>query len=64
MIIHEIGHTLGLQHSDDPDSIMIPFYKDPVDNFKMAHDDIVAIQELYGKEAHNHALSLSVLLFP
>jgi len=43
---HEIGHTLGLDHSDDPDSLMYPSYSGP--HRFLANDDIAGIQSLYG----------------
>ena len=50
MIIHEIGHSVGLLHSDVPDSVMTPFYRSPQRNqFKFSYDDIEGIQRLYGK---------------
>lgn len=43
---HEIGHTLGLAHSNDPDSLMFPSYDGP--RRFLGDDDIAGIQELYG----------------
>ena len=44
--IHEIGHLLGLSHSNNQDAIMFAFYDDDVDSLRQ--DDINGIQELYG----------------
>lgn len=44
--IHEIGHLLGLRHSNDRDAIMFAFYDDDVDSLRQ--DDINGIQALYG----------------
>lgn len=52
--IHEIGHVLGLEHSKERDSVMSPFYHQPIDadgNYvmpKLTGFDILRIQELYG----------------
>ena len=46
--IHEIGHGLGLYHSEGKAAIMFPTY-DPYEvKIRLAKDDIDAIQELYG----------------
>lgn len=42
---HEIGHLLGLDHSNDPSALMAPFY-DP-DVSKPQSDDIRRIRSLY-----------------
>ncbi|VFV47689.1 mmp7_felca ame: full=matrilysin ame: [Lynx pardinus] len=49
---HELGHSLGLRHSSDPDSVMYPTYgaRDS-ENFKLSPGDIREIQELYGKRS-------------
>jgi peptidoglycan hydrolase-like protein with peptidoglycan-binding domain len=47
--IHEIGHLLGLDHSDTRDAIMFAFYADDVDSLRP--DDVEGIQALYGAGA-------------
>lgn len=43
--LHESGHSLGLTHSDNPDAVMYPFYRGPVEGLHA--DDVAAIQSLY-----------------
>ncbi|MDR3702791.1 MAG: matrixin family metalloprotease [Candidatus Sulfopaludibacter sp.] len=43
--LHEIGHALGLAHSDAPSAVMYPYYKL---SSGLTNDDIAAIQALYG----------------
>ena len=45
---HEIGHALGLAHSYDQGSLMFPWYKGYTPDYRLAYDDIIAIQTLYG----------------
>lgn len=45
--IHEIGHLLGLAHSDERSAIMFPTY-DP-EHLTLGNDDILGIQDLYGQ---------------
>ncbi|CAD5121069.1 DgyrCDS9607 [Dimorphilus gyrociliatus] len=46
VLLHEIGHTLGLGHSNDPGSIMSAWYTGLE---VLGETDIKAIQSLYGK---------------
>lgn len=43
---HEIGHTLGLAHSADPNALMYPSYGGP--HRFLGEDDIAGVQSLYG----------------
>eukprot|EP00092_Neocalanus_flemingeri_P005686 GFUD01006125.1.p1 GENE.GFUD01006125.1~~GFUD01006125.1.p1 ORF type:complete len:537 (+),score=132.98 GFUD01006125.1:388-1998(+) len=45
---HELGHSLGLSHSDVKSSLMAPFYRGYEKNVQLDSDDIRGIQELYG----------------
>ena len=43
---HEIGHTLGLAHSDDPNALMFASYSGP--RRFLGEDDIAGVQAIYG----------------
>ncbi len=43
--IHELGHTLGLDHSSDKNSIMYPYYRPDVTT--LGADDVAGIQAIY-----------------
>ncbi|KAJ1103725.1 hypothetical protein NDU88_001146 [Pleurodeles waltl] len=46
---HEVGHSLGLDHSTTPQAVMAPTYKGYNPIFQLHEDDIDAIQSMYGK---------------
>ena len=46
---HEIGHSLGLEHSNTKGAIMFPWYQGYKKDFDLTNDDIGGIVELYGK---------------
>ena len=43
---HEIGHTLGLAHSSDPEALMYASYSGP--HRFLTEDDVAGVQSLYG----------------
>ncbi|CAA0805910.1 Matrixin family protein [Striga hermonthica] len=48
VVMHEIGHVLGLDHSSDKDAIMYPSVRPGTRKVELAEDDVVWIQTLYG----------------
>lgn len=44
VVLHELGHSLGLGHSDNPQSVMYPYYQLVTG---LRNEDISAIQQLY-----------------
>ncbi|XP_007894760.1 matrix metalloproteinase-28 [Callorhinchus milii] len=61
---HEIGHTLGLEHSPVRNALMSPFYKKLGRDFLLSWDDMMAIQKLYGKPFRASAVQLPMELLP
>lgn len=48
---HELGHSLGLSHSNVRRSLMAPFYKGYEQDVSLDSDDIRGIQALYGNQS-------------
>ncbi|XP_003968289.3 matrix metalloproteinase-28 isoform X1 [Takifugu rubripes] len=55
---HEIGHTLGLEHSPVRHALMSPYYRKLGRSLVPSWDDIVAVQQLYGKPSSSHPVRL------
>uniref|UniRef100_A0A8B9GFI1 Matrix metallopeptidase 28 n=1 Tax=Amazona collaria TaxID=241587 RepID=A0A8B9GFI1_9PSIT len=49
VVAHEVGHTLGLEHSPVKSALMSPYYKKLSKDFVLSWDDILAVQSLYGE---------------
>jgi hypothetical protein len=60
--IHEIGHTLGLDHSADANAIMFAFYGGIRQN--LATDDINGIRSIYGNQSTKATLSDTSITSP
>ena len=49
LALHELGHSLGLDHSSNKGAIMYPIYRGNHRGLQLHRDDIVGIQQLYGE---------------
>ncbi|XP_077396445.1 matrix metalloproteinase-28 [Festucalex cinctus] len=58
VMAHEIGHTLGLEHSPVRHALMSPYYRKLGRSLVMSWDDILAVQQLYGKPAGDRLVRL------
>ena len=47
---HEIGHAIGIGHSEVPASLMYAFYQGFIPDLQLHSDDITAVQALYGEQ--------------
>lgn len=61
--VHEIGHVLGLDHTNVKGAIMHPIYSDDIQEVKLHSDDIAGMQYLYGKTVFCHFFNYLSFLF-
>jgi len=47
---HELGHSLGIEHSNTFGALMFPYYKGYNPKLELHEDDIAAIQAVYGRQ--------------
>ena len=49
LAVHELGHSLGLEDSNNPKAVMYGYYTRYRPNLQLSRGDIKGIQKLYGK---------------
>lgn len=59
VLIHEIGHTLGIEHSSDKNAIMYAYYNGYT---RLNNDDINAVQSLYGRRRQTPTQPLPTMM--
>lgn len=64
VVAHEVGHTLGLEHSPVKSALMSPYYKKLSKDFVLSWDDILAVQNLYGEPGFPEHPCVPPGLFP
>lgn len=47
-MVHEIGHSLGIEHNNNKKSVMYPYSQGYDPAFGLSNIDIQSIQNLYG----------------
>lgn len=47
IVVHEVGHFLGIAHSDDYDALMAPTYSPGAVNRELTEDDVAALCAIY-----------------
>lgn len=47
VVMHELGHSIGLSHSQEEDSVMYSFYQYDLPP-RLSYDDILAVHTVYG----------------
>ncbi|XP_072399449.1 matrix metalloproteinase-14-like [Diabrotica undecimpunctata] len=54
VLLHEVGHALGLSHSSDKKAVMYPFYQTLPTN--ISEDDKRGLEELYGPKSKSTSI--------
>lgn len=62
VILHEIGHSIGLYHSHHSDAVMYPSYTTA--QGVLSTDDIEGIQHIYGVPRGYQAMTTTVRILP